>query len=474
MEPQTPQAESAPAHPPLESLAVQPLVNRDYESRPAVFYQRLRTEYGPVAPVDVLGVPTWLVIGYPQTLDILRDTRGIWSKRLDSWRARREGRVPADWPLLPAFEVDNSVFRDGAELTRLRGAWSEGLRPFQDRTRTQAKELERDIRRYADELITVLSESGGRTGWTDLSAQYARPLPLMIVNRLLGAQSGRGDEIIMDMWRMLDAGPDAAEAALRVSTEVAGVCAAKMTSPGEDLPSYMLAAVPDLTVDELTREMTMLIGLVGDYTGTLTCNTIAEVIVGEAGVRDSISAGMLPEAVNRAAIISPPMANLTFRWPKTDVRVGRFLIAAGDPVMLSPAAAHLDPAFTGGMDPDAIYSSRAHLAWGAGPHACIGRDLATTITTIAVERLFERFSALRLALPADQLPWRSSPMMRGLRSLPVNYELAGDPPEPTPAPAEAEAAPGQDASAETESRSLVRRVLRMMRRSQSPQSPPQP
>ncbi|GAA0590617.1 cytochrome P450 [Actinomadura livida] len=470
VEPQTSHAETAPAHPPLESLAVQPLVNRDYESRPALFYERLRAEYGPVAPVDVLGVPAWLVIGYPQTLDILRDTRGIWSKRLDSWRARREGRVPADWPLLPAFEIDNSVFRDGPDLTRLRGAWSEGLRPFQDRTRTQAKELERAIRRYADELITVLSENGGRTGWTDLSAQYARPLPLMIVGRLLGAEPGRGDDIIMDMWRMLDAGPDAAEAAGRLTAEVAAICQAKLTAPGEDLPSYMIAAVPDLTVDELTREMTMLIGLVGDYTGTLVCNTIAEVIAGDTGVRDSISAGMLPEAVNRAAITSPPMANLTFRWPKTDVRVGRFLIAAGDPVMLSPAAAHLDPAFTGTMTPDSIYSSRAHLAWGAGPHACLGRDLATTITTIAVERLFERFSGLRLALPADQLPWRSSPMMRGLRSLPVTYELADEPQRspagPAGGPAAGDAGPEADTPVAAEQKSLVRRVLRMMRLSQ--------
>ena len=70
----------------------------------------------------------------------------------------------------------------------------------------------------------------------------------------------------------------------------------------------MLAAVPDLTVEELTREMVMSIGLIGDYTGTLVCNMIAEVIAGEAGVRDSVSAGMLSEAVNRAAITSP-------RWP---------------------------------------------------------------------------------------------------------------------------------------------------------------
>jgi cytochrome P450 len=228
----------------------------------------------------------------------------------------------------------------------------------------------------------------------------------------------------------------------------------------------MLAAVPDLTAEELTREMAMMTGLVGDVTGTLICNTITEVLIGETGARDSMSAGMLQEAINRASAANPPMANLSFRWPKTDVRVGRFQIAAGDPVMVSPAAAHLDPAFTASTTPDSIYSSRAHLAWSAGPHACLGRDLATTITTIAVERLFDRFSSLRLALPADQLPWRSSPLMRGLRSLPVIYEMAGPPPEPAPAePAHPEEAPEDKAADGGGANSLVRRVLRLMRRS---------
>ncbi|MFA1550553.1 cytochrome P450 [Actinomadura chokoriensis] len=464
MEPQTPQSEPVPAHPPLAALAVQPLLNRDYESRPAVFYERLREEYGPVAPVDVLGVPAWLVIGYAQTLDILRDTRGVWSRRVENWQRYRDGAVPADWPMLPVVESGNSAFRDGADSTRLRSAWSEGLRPFQDRTRPEAKALEQAVRRYADELITVLSENGGPSGWADLSAQYARPLPLMVIGRLLGTGGEADDELIIDLWRVMDAGPDAKEASDRLIARVADVCAARVASPGADLPSAMLAAVPDLTAAELTKEMAMLTGLVGDVTGTLICNTITEVLIGETGARDSLSAGMIQEAINRASAANPPMANLSFRWAKADVRLGRFQIAAGDPVMVSPAAAHLDPAFTASTTPDSIYSSRAHLAWSAGPHACLGRDLATTVTTIAVERLFDRFSALRLALPADQLPWRSSPLMRGLRSLPVNYELAGGPPVPPPAAAaEAEDASKEKAAGEAGADSVVRRVLRLMR-----------
>ncbi|TYK42990.1 cytochrome P450 [Actinomadura decatromicini] len=457
------QAGTASAHPPLESLAVRPLLNRDYESRPALFYERLRLEYGPVAPVDVLGVPVWLVIGYAQTLDILRDTRGVWSRRLDSWRAYREGSVPPDWPMLPLVETGHSTFMDGADSTRLRSAWSAGLRPFQDRTRPEAKDMERDVRRHADELITVLAENG-RTGWADLSAQYARPLPLLVMGRLLGETPGY-DELIMDLWRAIDAGPDSGEAWGRVHAKMAAVCAARKVSPGRDLPSFMLAAVPDLTVEELTREMALMAGVVGDVTGTLICNTITEVLIGETGARDSLSAGMIQEAINRAAAAHPPFANLLPRWPKVDVRVGRFQIAAGDAVMVSPAAAHLDPAFTGGAGPDSIYSSRAHLAWSAGGHACLGRDLATSITTIAVERLFERFAGLRLALPPDQLPWRSSPIMRGLRSLPVTYELGAD--QPVPPAAEAERAEPAASGDGTRQESLVRRVLRLIRLSQS-------
>ncbi|MQY09636.1 cytochrome P450 [Actinomadura macrotermitis] len=460
MEPQITPAEPAPPHPPLAEIIAEPLLTRDYETRPALFYEGLRARYGPVAPVDVMGVNAWLVLGYPQVLDIMRDTRGLWSKRMDSWRARNEGRVPPDWPLLPAFELGSSVFTDGKELSRLRGAWSAGLKPFQDRTRPQARALEQAVARYADDLITLITEGGGRTGTADLVAQYARPLPLMVVNRLLGFSAARGEEPLMDMWRLLDAGPDSPQIMARLGAAVAEVCAQKQAAPGDDLPSALFAAVPDLTVDEATREMIMMVGLIGDHTGTLIGNTVAEVLVGGSGVRASLSAGLLAEAVNRAAIAAPPMANLTFRWPRADVRMGRFHIAAGDPVMLSPAAAHTDPAFTGDRPPDAIYSSRAHLAWGAGPHSCLGRDLATTITTIAVERLFDRFSALSLALPADRLPRRSSPMMRGLRELPVRYELAADPAPPAPAPAPARPAAEPEASAP----SLIRRLLQAVRR----------
>ncbi|WP_235031080.1 cytochrome P450 [Nonomuraea solani] len=402
-------------------MSIEPLLSRDYDTNPGLVHERLRARYGPVAPVDLLGVPVWFVLGYEEVLHVLQNKGAVWSKNVDRWRAYAEDRVPAEWPLLPVFQVNSSAFAEGANQNRLRAAWTKALAPYQEHSHPQAQLLDQAIRQYADDLIGVLSE-GGPTGWADLAAQYARPLPLMVANRLLGFSAARGEEVVMDIWRMVDAGPDAAAAFQRLYDAMTELAAAKKRRPGEDLTSYMIEADPDLTLDELARELLMLPGLL-DFTASLVCNVVVEVVSNPV-VRESLSVGAIDETVNRVALLNPPMANLTFRFPLTDVKLGNYTIAAGDPVMLSVAAAHADPRFSGALDQHAIRSTRAHLAWGAGPHQCLGHRLATQITTIAVQRLFARCTRLKPALPPDQLPWRPSPFMRALRSLPVQYQLA--------------------------------------------------
>ncbi|NNN36031.1 cytochrome P450 [Streptomyces sp. S3(2020)] len=419
----------------LEDLAPEPLLTRDYETRPALVYERLRERHGPVAPVDLLGVPAWLVLGYRESLQVLQDDAG-WPKGLENWRARSEGRVPADWPLGPSLEVNHVLIQGGPGYPRLRGAWDTALRPFQDPRHPQAKRLKAAVTGYADELIGLLAQ-GGRTGHADLSAQFSRPLPLMAASHLLGFPGSQGDDALMDMWRVLDAGPDAEPALARLLVTLSELAAAKREKPGDDFPSHLLAAHPDLTVDELARELFMLLGMTSDHVGILISNTVVEVISGEGdgGVRHTLSAGMVRETMNRVVMRKPPLVNFVPRFAAADTPLGDYTIRAGDPVWVSSAAAHADPLFAGQTTPgSSSISSRAHLAWGAGPRQCPARELASTIAAAGVTRIVERFGHLELALPVDQLPWRSSPFMRGLRSLPVRYELSGTfVPEPLPA-----------------------------------------
>ncbi|MEU0105564.1 MULTISPECIES: cytochrome P450 [unclassified Streptomyces] len=410
----------------LESLNPEPLLTRDYETRPALVYERLRQQHGPVAPVDLLGVPAWLVLGYREALQVLQDDDG-WPKGLENWRARSEGRVPADWPLGPSLEVNHILIQGGPGYRPLRTAWDVALKPFQDPRHPQAKRLKSAVTAYADELITLVGQ-GGRTGVADLSAQFSRPLPLMVASHLLGFPGSQGDDALMDMWRVLDAGPDAEAALERLLATLAELAAHKLEKPGDDFPSYLLAAHPGLSLDHLARELFMLLGMTSDHVGILISNTVVEVISGEGSVRASLSAGMVRETMNRVVMRKPPLVNFVPRFAARDTRLGNYTIHAGDPVWVSSAAAHADPLFADHVASGTAISTRAHLSWGAGPRQCPARELASTVAAAGVGRLFERFDHVDLALPADQLPWRSSPFMRGLRSLPVRYALASAPP----------------------------------------------
>ncbi|SPF04106.1 cytochrome P450 [Streptomyces sp. MA5143a] len=425
----------------LEALDPQPLLTRDYEMRPSLVYERLRQRHGAVAPVDLLGVPAWLVLGYKESLEVLQDDDG-WPKGLENWRARSEGRVPSDWPLGPSLEVNHVLIQGGAGYKPLRTAWDTALRPFQDPRHTQAKRLKAAVTACADDLITLVGQAGG-TGLADLSAQFSRPLPLMAASHLLGFPGSQGDDALMDMWRVLDAGPDAEPALERLLAALADLAAQKLRTPGDDFPSYLLAAHPGLTLDELARELFMLLGMTSDHVGILISNTVVEVLSGEGSIRASLSAGMVRETMNRVVMRKPPLVNFVPRFAAKDTPLGNYTIRAGDPVWVSSAAAHADPVFAGHAATNTV-STRAHLSWGAGRRQCPARELASTIAAVGVGRLFERFTDLELALPVDQLPWRSSPFMRGLRSLPVRYTLA-----PTPEPSTAEPAE-TDLAGETE------------------------
>ena len=313
----------------LEAMSPEPLLTRDYETRPSLVYERLRQRHGAVAPVDLLGVPAWLVLGYREALQVLQDDAG-WPKGLENWRARTEGRVPADWPLGPSLEVNHVLIQGGPGYRTLRAAWDQALRPFQDPRNPQAKRLKTAVTAYADELITLMGQAGG-TGLADLSAQFSRPLPLMVASHLLGFPGSQGDDALMDMWRVLDAGPDAGPALDRLLGALAELGELKRKTPGDDFPSHLLAAHPDLSPDELARELFMLLGMTSDHVGILVSNTVVEVLSGEDSVRASLSAGMVREAMNRVVMRKPPLVNFVPRFAAEDTRLGAYTIRAGDP-----------------------------------------------------------------------------------------------------------------------------------------------
>ncbi|ROO85260.1 cytochrome P450 [Actinocorallia herbida] len=450
----------------LATAAAEPLMTADFADDLGPFLDGLRDRHGPVAPVGLYGVPVWIVLGYREVLEVLHNRNRVWTKDTARWKARAEGRVPADWPFLTAPEADGVLFLEGPKHTERRGTWLAALPPFQDQTHPVARDLQERCRAYADELVDLLAD-GATRGSADLAAQYARPLMLMLCQEMIGVTAVT-DDLLLDVWRTMDMGPESRPALARVTAHAVAAVAEKRRRPGDDLPSLMLAAAgPDLTDEEIAVDMVALIIHLGDMASSLICSTVLEVVSGDAGARASLAGGLVRETVNRAVLTEPPNSHLTLRFAVADTVLGGVPVAAGDPVLLSVAAAHRDPAFAQARQ--GIYSSRAHLAWGAGAHRCPGAELAMTLVAIAVEQLFERLAALELVLPPEELSWRPSPAVRALRALPVNFRLhppvTGTRPLPiiqAVAPAEAPA-PAPKRARRSVSRALLGRVVRAVR-----------
>jgi cytochrome P450 len=76
-------------------------------------------------------------------------------------------------------------------------------------------------------------------------------------------------------------------------------------------------------------------------------------------------------------------------------------------------------------DPDAFdihrANARRHLTFGFGRHLCAGAPLIRNELQVVFPRLFKRIPTLRLATPAEDLPYSIETQMFGLEALPVTW-----------------------------------------------------
>jgi cytochrome P450 len=65
--------------------------------------------------------------------------------------------------------------------------------------------------------------------------------------------------------------------------------------------------------------------------------------------------------------------------------------------------------------------ARHHVAFGFGPHQCLGQNLARTELQIVFDTLFRRVPTLALAAPVGELPFKNDALIYGLYRLPVTW-----------------------------------------------------
>ena len=139
-------------------------------------------------------------------------------------------------------------------------------------------------------------------------------------------------------------------------------------------------------------------------------------------MRDSLTQmGALAVVTDEIELVS--LANpVTFRHPAVLAKIlGDQRIAAGDLVMQLHGAANRDPEHFD--DPERLDITRhpnRHVAFGFGPHFCIGASLARLEAPIALSALLTRIPEMNLDAEVETLQWENT-VFRSLNKLPVAW-----------------------------------------------------
>ncbi|MFE5186324.1 cytochrome P450 [Streptomyces sp. NPDC056628] len=401
------------------------LYGPEFAADPEATYGHLRS-LGPSAPVDIApGVEVELVTSYDAALYILQNPASF-VRDSRRWNALNEGRVPADSPALPMMGYrPNALFSDGAAHARLRQAVVDSLATVNE------LHLRRKVQQSADYLVSQFGSDS--FGQAELMAAYAMPLPLLVFSELFGCPPEIGDRVITGISGIFQGTPGADKV---LGAALAELIALKHRRPGEDLTTKLMQHPARLSDEEVLHQLvTLLSGGTAPLAaaiGTSTALYLSE---------DAQAALPVEDAVAQTLWNFAPIANYAGHYPTHDVQLGGRVLRAGDPVLISFAAANTDPKLAQHREQ---LSAKAHLAFGAGPHACPAKDPAFMIAVSAVECLLNGLPDLEMRVPFKDLTWGEGPWSRSLASLPVRFSPR--PAGPSPAESARPTAPQPTAS----------------------------
>ncbi|NJP53873.1 cytochrome P450 [Streptomyces sp. SBST2-5] len=290
----------------------------------------------------------------------------------------------------------------------------------------------RAVRELEPRIVAItrrLLDDLGDSGTADFIGAFTYPMPLEVICDLLGVPDEEREPF--RKWAMDISAAPSAEAMQTAAAELFAYCiqliGAKRRQPTEDLLSELIAARFEdgtaLTDEKLSSFAAVLLIAGHDTVTNLLANALYDLLTHPAQLAalrwDPSLAG---SAVEEALRFRSSAMTTVNRVALEDIEAGGVTIRKGDLVRFLLNAANRDEELR--ADPHTFDIGRAtvqHVAFGMGPHFCLGQRLARQEATIALTEILDRFPTLELAVPQDEVRWLASDAIRGLEELPLRY-----------------------------------------------------
>jgi cytochrome P450 len=384
---------------------------------PVPTYRRLR-ENTPIYRNRWQG--TWVLSRYEDVAAVLRDPR-FTTRRGELLPFRLMRRASRNHPDFVTLIDRNLLMIDGEEHRRIRSLVSKAFTP------RRVEALRPRIEAAVEELLDPVAARGEM----ELVHDLAHPLPVIVIAELLGVPLEDRDRFRVwssEVAEILDplSGREGLDPAWRGAEGLAGyfreLLAERRRAPKDDLLSAMLAseeAGRGLEETDLLSLCGLLLAAGHETTTNLIGNAVLA-LLRHPGEKKRLldDPTLIPGAIEEFLRFDSPV-QLTDRVISEDLDFRGHRFRKGQLAVCLLGAANHDPErFPDPERLDVTRADRGHLAFGLGPHVCLGAPLARLEGELAIGGLLRRFP--NFEGPTEPPARRSSVVLRGPTKLPLS------------------------------------------------------
>ena len=283
------------------------------------------------------------------------------------------------------------------------------------------------LQELARQIVNAVIEKGE----CDFVAEVAGEMPSYVIAELMGMPLDDGRELYR-LTEIIHSAPETMEegaiprAVMGMFAYATDLIAKKRSRPGDDLATRLLNAEVEgrrLTDPEFLLFFLLLIDAGGDTTRNLLSSGLLALTrnpAQKAWLMADLD-GRLDSAREELLRWASPVIYMR-RTATCDTRIGETAIAAGDKVVMYFGAANRDPARF--ANPDSLELARTpneHVAFGGGPHVCLGQHLARIEIDAILREVLTRMDDFEIPAPPE---WLASTFISGPRVMPVRFKPA--------------------------------------------------